>query len=131
MARKQHESRQDQDSPRKGQISDESGRKDLENLDINFSSHESIQKLSENALELGATSEEETKKNGIHFYTLSIMNETNKVNFIKSFSHIKLLLFLDMFSKLREMHLFREFVPYFEYSYLGNSLYSYKMVACS
>lgn len=91
MAGKQHESRHDQDSPRKGQISDESGRKDLENLDINCSSHENIQKVTENALQLGATSEDETIKNGIHFYTLSIMNETNKVNFIKYFSHIKLL----------------------------------------
>lgn len=94
MAGKQHESRHDHDSPRKGQISDESGRKDLGNLDINCSSHENIQKVTENALELGVTSEDEAIKNGIHFYTLSIMNETNKVNFMKYFSSIESFLFL-------------------------------------
>jgi len=83
MAGKQHESRQDQDSPRKGQVSDESSKKDRETLDINYDLFEKIQTLPELALELDTTNEEEAKKNGIHFYTLSIMNETNKVHLIK------------------------------------------------
>ena len=83
MAGKQHESRQDQDSPRKGQISDECGMKNHEDMNISYDSHENIQKVSESVLELDTASEDETKKNGIHFYTLSIMNETNKVDFIK------------------------------------------------
>lgn len=79
MAGKQHESRHDQDSPRKGQISDEFGKKNHAKKDMNYDSHEIIQKLYEDGLELDVTNEE-TKKNGIFFYTLSIMNETNKVD---------------------------------------------------
>lgn len=76
------QSRQGQDSPRKGQISDESGEKVMEILE-NYNSHEKIQNLPELALNLDIANVEDPKKNGIHFYTLSIMNETNKVHFIK------------------------------------------------
>lgn len=77
MAGKQHESRPDQDSPRKGQISDESGKRDMNHqININYNTHESLQKSPENSLEI---TDEDTLKTGIHFYTLSIMNETNKV----------------------------------------------------
>lgn len=81
MAGKQHEIRPEQESPRKGQISDETGRKYLKCININYPTHESGQNASENSPKLRATDFEETMKNGTHFYTLPIMNETNRVIF--------------------------------------------------
>lgn len=81
MAGKQHETRPEQESPRKGQISDETVRKDLKCININYYDHETGQKVSESSSNLRAADYEETMKNGTHFYTLSIMNETNKVPF--------------------------------------------------
>lgn len=82
MVGKKNESRQGQESLRKGQISDESGKKDTEDINYNFC--EKLQNSPELSLDLDIIKEEDAKKNGIHFYTLSIMNETNKVHFIKN-----------------------------------------------
>ena len=74
MAGKQHETQPDQESSRKTQISDATGSK--ENV-----SNELYNNIFRNPRKnVSDTSNiEEAVKTGVHFYTLSIMNESNKV----------------------------------------------------
>ena len=74
MAGKQHESRPGHEIIRKNQVSDESRKKELLNDQIQMKNdliHQNTQAV--------ASKDEDFVETGVHFYTLSIMNESNKV----------------------------------------------------
>lgn len=75
MAGKQHE---EQESTRKGQIADESGKREFLNNSYDFEYISNSQHASsENRLD--GLKIEHKNKIDVHFFTLSIMNEENKV----------------------------------------------------
>lgn len=81
MAGRQHETRPDQETGRKGQISDEPGKHEslrtIGSSECSFVAQHSYPKNQPDSLKI-----EEAKKIDVHFYNLSIMNEANKVIFI-------------------------------------------------
>lgn len=74
MAGKQHESRPDHEMVRKNQVSDESGNKELK-IDGFVKEDIPYPRYTHNT----AAKDEDFVETGVHFYTLSIMNESNKV----------------------------------------------------
>lgn len=78
MAGRQHETRPVQESIHKSQISDERGVKDHSVNGICDNTNDILRQPS--VKDSDTLKNEEAVKRGIHFYTLSTMNESNRVN---------------------------------------------------
>lgn len=74
MAGKQHESRPDHEIIRKGQVSDESGKREHLFDHVHIKNDPKPQNT-----HIDASKDADFIETGVHFYTLSIMNESNKV----------------------------------------------------
>ncbi len=99
MAGWQHETRSVHDSSHKLQVSDESTNKNQKKNEA----QEHINDFLRHPLtkDQDAVNNEETAKTGIHFYTLSVMNESNKVKvyFLLLIFIVVISIPLDMFQK--------------------------------